>query len=106
MSIKDVKAKKFDALHKKRIDLKKCPVCFDCDAEIIMPIQYFGSYNKTVYIKCKQCGRQTKHHSAITCFNDTKQHRFGSWVTDKSFMHAIHSAIEEWNGERREQNEG
>ena len=103
MSVKEVSARKFDALHRKRIDLKKCPVCPNYDAEIVIPMPVYGKYANTVYVKCKQCGYQTTHHSAITCFSDTEQHRYGSWITDKSLMHAIYSAIEEWNG--RSENE-
>lgn len=102
MSVKYVSAKKFNALYEKRISLKRCPVCPNYDAEIIIPVPIYGRYQNTVYVRCKQCGHQTKHHSAVTRFNDKESNRFGSWVTDKSLLHAIRSAIEEWNGERRE----
>lgn len=102
MSVKDVNSKKFDALHKKRIDLKRCPACPSLSADIIFSMPVYGKDWNSVYVKCRQCGHQTKHHPATTCFNDTEQHRFGSWVIEKSLMHAIYSAIEEWNGERSE----
>lgn len=102
MSVKEVNSKKFDVLHKKRIDLKRCPACPNYDAEIVIPMPIYGKYANTVYVKCKQCGHQTHHHSAITCFSDTETSRYGSWVTDKSLMHAIYSAIEEWNSGRSE----
>lgn len=102
MSVKDVSAKKFDALHKKRIDLKRCPKCPNYDAEIIIPMPIYGKYMNKVYVKCKQCGHRTGLHSAVTCFYDTDSSRYGSWVIEKSLMHAIYSAIEEWNGERSE----
>lgn len=95
--IKEVNSRKFDALRKK-IDLRACPICSNLDAEIKISMQFYGKYANTVYVECKQCGHKTSHHPAITCFNDTEQHRFGSWITDKSLMHAIYSAIEEWNG--------
>jgi RNase P subunit RPR2 len=106
MSIKDVNSKKFDVLHKKKIDLKSCPICSHLDAEVKLSMKFYGKEASTVYVECKQCGRKTGYHPAVTCFNDTEQHRFGSWITDKSLMHAIYSAIEEWNGERRSENEG
>jgi ribosomal protein L37E len=98
MTVKEVNSKKFDVLHNKRIDLKKCPICPNYDAEIIIPMPIYGKYMNTVYVRCKQCGHQTHHHSATTAFVDTERNRYGSWVTDKSLMHAIYSAIEEWNG--------
>lgn len=102
MSVKEVSKKKFDALYDKRIDLKKCPVCENYDAEIIIPMPVYGKYANTVYIKCKQCGHQTKHHRAINCFIDTEQNRYGSFVTDKSLMRAMYGALNEWNNERSE----
>ena len=102
IAVKEVNSKKFDALYKKRITVGRCPVCPNYDAEIIMPVPIYGKYQNTVYIRCKQCGYETHHHSAVTCFNDTESSRFGSFVTEKSLMHAIHSAIEEWHGERSE----
>ena len=100
---KEVNSRKFDALHKKRIDIGRCPACPNYDAEIIIPMPIYGKYQNTVYIKCKSCGYQTSHHKTVSYFNDAEQHRYGSWVTEKSLMHAIYSAIEEWNG--RSENE-
>ncbi len=102
MRIKEVNSKKFDALHEKRIALNRCPACPNYDAEIIIPMPVYGKYENKVYVRCKQCGYQTHYHSAVALFGDTESKRYGSWVTDKSLIHAIRSAIEEWNGERKE----
>lgn len=105
MRIKDVNSKKFDVLRKKKIDLKSCPICAHLDAEVKLSMKFYGKNASTVYVECNQCGRKTGYHPAVTCFNDIEQHRYGSWIIEKSLMHAIYSAIEEWNGERRTENE-
>lgn len=59
MSVKDVSAKKFDALHKKRIDLKRCPACPNYDAEIIIPN----------FVKCTKCNAYMEYCNEKTAIN-------------------------------------
>ena len=105
MSIKEVNAKKFDALMKKRIDLQKCPNCHNIGGEIVIPLICYGKKWRRVYARCDYCGFETKGYDANTCLNDAESKRFGNIVIDKSLMNAIHNAVNEWNG-RSEQNEG
>lgn len=95
---KEVNSRKFDAIMKKGINLGKCPRCPNIGGEIIIPLTCFGSKWRRVYIRCDNCGFETKSFDANTCLNDTENHRFGNFVIEKSLMHAIYSAIEEWNG--------
>ena len=102
MSVKDVSAKKFDVLYNKRISTNSCPACHNHGTEIIVNLPLYGNRANAVYVKCKHCGFSSGDHSAVACFHDTEQNRYGSFVIEKSLMHAIYSAVEEWNGERRE----
>lgn len=98
MSVKEVNSKKFDVLHKKRIDLKKCPKCPNIGGEIIIPLICFGSKWRRVYVRCDNCGYETKSYDANTLLNDTESKRYGNLALDKSLMNAIHNAVNDWNG--------
>ena len=98
MTVKEVSAKKFDALMKKDIDLHKCPRCSNIGGEIIIPLICYGSKWRKVYVRCKQCGFETKSYDANTNLIDTENNRVGNIVLDKSLMQAIHNAVNDWNG--------
>lgn len=98
MAIKEVNSRKFDAIMKKRIDLHTCPRCPAIGGEIIIPLTCVGTKWRKVYVRCKNCGFETKSYDANTCLNDTENHRLGNFVIDKSLMAAIHNAINDWNG--------
>lgn len=98
MQTREVSAKKFDALKKKSIVLNACPCCPNFGAEIIIPMTAYGCKTRSVYVRCKYCGYETKNYNAATPFDDTENKRYGSFVIDKSLMNAIHSAVNDWNG--------
>lgn len=101
--VKDVNAKKFDALYNKRIDLGKCPKCPNIGGKIIIPlICYYGSKWRRVYVRCDHCGFETKSFDANIRLNDTETTRYGNFVIDKSLMNAIHNAVNDWNGRIKE----
>lgn len=102
MSVKDVNSRKFDALMKKAIDLRKCPNCPSIGGEIVIPLICYGKKWRRVYVRCNYCGFETKGYDANTCLNDVESKRFGNIVIDKSLMNAIHNAVNEWNGRSEE----
>lgn len=95
--IKEVSAKKFDAIMEKSIDLHKCPKCPNLGGDIIIPMVAYGRTTPRVFIRCKYCGYETKSYDATTSLFDENK-RFGNFVIDKSLMQAIHNAVNDWNG--------
>ena len=98
MKIQEVNAKKFDALHKKRIDLRACPVCSQFTGEVIIPFRAYGNHAKCAYIKCVNCGYETGKHSTVSAYHDAETKRYGTFTIERSLMRAVYSAIAEWNG--------
>jgi hypothetical protein len=95
--LKDVNSKKFDALVKKGIDLRKCPNCYNIGGEIVIPLICYGKKWRRVYARCDYCGFETKGYDANTRLNDTESTRYGNIVLDKSLMTAIRNAVNDWN---------
>ena len=98
MTVKEVSANKFDALMNKRIDLNKCPRCHAIEGEIIIPLIRYGSKCRKVYVRCKQCGFETKRYDANKILIDTENNRIATILLDKSLMKAIYNAVNDWNG--------
>lgn len=95
---KDVNSAKFDALRKKHIDLRFCPVCGNPSSEIIIDMSVFGKWSHRVYVACKDCGHQTKTYDAMTRVNDIEGKRYGNFMLEKSLVNAIRNAVNDWNG--------
>ena len=92
---KEVNEEKFDALMKKAINLKECPMCRRYGAQIRVD---FPLYGKTgAYCKCYGCGFETKRRETNIVMHDNKK-RLGTPTIEKSLMGAIRQAINDWNG--------
>lgn len=95
--IKEVNSNKFSVLYNKRIDLKRCKSCLSLDAEIKLPIKYYGNFSGTVSIECKNCGYKTGHHNVKTTLVNTDTNTVATVTLKQSLVKAIYDAIEEWN---------
>lgn len=94
--MQEVNSKKFDALMSKAINLKKCPKCPDIGGEIIIPMTAYGRRTGSVFVRCRNCGFETKPRRASITMSDEKN-RLGCPIIPKSLMKAIHTAVNDWN---------
>ena len=96
--VKDVNAKKFDALRKKHINTSYCPRCDSLSTEIVIDTSAYGKWSNRAFVRCKTCGYITKTYDAMTTVDDVENKRFGNFLLEKSLMGAIRKAINHWNG--------
>lgn len=94
MNYTDMTVPKFDALLAKTIALYHCPKCHNYGGQIIVDMPMYGK--EGVYCKCYKCGFETKRRSAHIFMRD-KTNRMATPIIDKSFMQAIHTAVNDWN---------
>ena len=96
MSVKEVSARKFDALVAKGISLRECPVCRRYGGQIIIDMPMYGKDG--VYCKCYQCEFKTKRRAMGIVMVDNENHRMATPVIEKSLIGAINQAVNDWNG--------
>jgi hypothetical protein len=60
----------------------------------------FCSRDKCPIKKC--CGYETKAYCAATSVLDTESSRIGNFVLNQSLASAIHSAVKDWNGGKKD----
>ena len=99
---KEVSSRKFDALMARRLELKKCPRCPNFGAEIVISMTAYGPKTQRAFVKCKYCGYETKPYDAFISVWDKESGRVGNFVLNQSLASAIHSAVKDWNGGKKD----
>ena len=97
----EVSKEKFDAIIKKHISLKKCKRCGYITPEVVVKMPQYGKYGACV--RCQHCGTETKLYGiSYLMFDEDK--RMGTPTIEKSLMYGIKRAIQDWNGNKENNN--
>lgn len=90
--IKEVSQAKFEAMIRKDIQIRQCPIC-QRSGEIVIKMPQYGASGAMV--KCTHCENQTRLfpiHINIEC-----EGMIGNPTNERSLMRGIRSAISSWN---------